>query len=235
MTHRGVRLQSDCGGRSEAARPAKAGHHICVGAVLMLLLAAPPARAQSRAIGVRAFALAADERFAADTTFKSVVGSATQPLWGGGVDVVVHRRFFVDFTVSRMSKSGQRVFLNNGEVFSLGIPLRMSLTPIELAGGYRLPIGRSPRVIPYGAAGVGLYEYSETSDFASAGDDVRTSHAGFLARAGVEFRVTRWLGVSGDAQYTHVPGIFGRGGVSLDANEHDLGGLAGRLRVLVGR
>jgi hypothetical protein len=50
----------------------------------------------------------------------------------------------------------------------------------------------------------------------------------------VEFRVSRWIGISGDAQYTYVPGILGIGGISQDANEKDLGGIAARVRVIVG-
>ena len=41
--------------------------------------------------------------------------------------------------------------------------------------------------------------------------------------------------VSGDAQYTWIRGILGTGGVSLAAEEKDLGGPAGRFRVIVGR
>jgi hypothetical protein len=36
-------------------------------------------------------------------------------------------------------------------------------------------------------------------------------------------------------QYTHVPGIIGSGGVSQDAGESDLGGVAARFRVVFGR
>ena len=46
--------------------------------------------------------------------------------------------------------------------------------------------------------------------------------------------MSRWISISGDAQYTHVTGILGAGGISQDANEKDLGGVAARIRVLVG-
>ena len=51
----------------------------------------------------------------------------------------------------------------------------------------------------------------------------------------MEFRVQKWIGVAVDAQYTHVPGILGTGGVSKDAGETDLGGIAARFKVLIGR
>jgi hypothetical protein len=48
--------------------------------------------------------------------------------------------------------------------------------------------------------------------------------------------VARWVGVAADVQYTHVPGILGgTGTVSQQANENDLGGISGRLKVIVGR
>ena len=53
--------------------------------------------------------------------------------------------------------------------------------------------------------------------------------------AGVAYNVSRWVGVSGDAQYTRVSGIIGTGGVSQQTGDTDLGGIAGRFRVIVGR
>ncbi len=198
------------------------------------LLFAAPAFAQFKDADVRPFVLVADERFAASTTFNAVFGSTTSALWGGGVDVVVRRRYFIDFAVSHMSKSGQRAFMNNGEVFRLGIPLEASLTPLELTAGYRFRL-KTPRVVPYVGAGVGSYGYHETADFAAAGDDVDTRHAGLVLIGGAEVRISKWIGVTGDAQYTHVPGILGQGGLSKDAGEDNLGGVAARLRVILGR
>ena len=201
---------------------------------LATLTAAPLFAQQAPPVSFRPFFLATDERFAAQTTFKAVFGSATAPTWGGGVDVTLGRHVFVDLAISRMSESGQRAFINNGEVFKLGIPLRATLTPVELTAGYRVRRGRW-RIIPYVGAGIGWYKYGETADFAAAGDDVEVRHAGFVVMGGAEFRVTKWIGVTGDAQYTSVSGILGQGGLSKDAGEDDLGGVAVRLRVIVGR
>ena len=57
----------------------------------------------------------------------------------------------------------------------------------------------------------------------------------YLVNGGVEFRVHKWIGLSVDAQYTHVPDILGQGGVSKEAGETDLGGIAARFKVIVGR
>lgn len=185
-------------------------------------------------VSFRPFVLATDERFAAQTTFKAVFGSATESTWGGGVDVTVGRHVFVDLAISRMSQSGQRAFINDGQVFALGIPLHVTLTPVELTAGYRFR-RRHSRIIPYAGAGIGWYQYRETGDFAAAGDGTDVGHAGFVMMGGAEFRITKWIGILGDAQYTRVPGILGQGGLSKDAGESDLGGVAGRVRVMVGK
>jgi outer membrane protein W len=196
-----------------------------------MLLAAAPAHAQ---VDVRPFALLTGERFAASTTFNATLESTRAPFWGGGVDVVVHRRYFIDFAVSRMSASGQRAFINNGEVFKLGIPLRVAVTPVEITGGYRFHAWKS-RVVPYAGIGIGSYSYDETGDFATAGEDTSVRHAGFVMVGGAEVRIRKWIAVTGDAQYTKVPGILGQGGISKDAGDTDLGGVAARLRLVVGR
>jgi opacity protein-like surface antigen len=107
------------------------------------------------------------------------------------------------------------------------------LVPFEVTGGYRYNL--SPAIKPYASAGFGTYHYQETSQFAEAGENIDTRHAGFVLNGGAEFRLHRWVGLALDVQYTHVPGILGAGGVSQQANENDLGGVAGRLKVVVGR
>ena len=52
---------------------------------------------------------------------------------------------------------------------------------------------------------------------------------------GAEIRVSKWVGVAADVQYTRVPGMLGQGGVSQQVGETDLGGMAGRVRVILGR
>jgi outer membrane protein W len=150
------------------------------------------------------------------------------------VDVLVRKRYFLDVAVSHMSRNGERVFVNDGDVFHLGIPLRVSSTPIEITAGYRFR-ARRWRMTPYAGLGFGSYSYRETSDFSTADEDVDVRHVGFIAVGGAEFRVTRWVAVTGDAQYTRVPGILGEGGVSKELNENNFGGLAARLRVVIGR
>jgi len=90
-------------------------------------------------------------------------------------------------------------------------------------------------VRPYAAGGFGSYAYQETSSFADAGEDIDTRHFGYVVNGGAEFRLQRWVGLAVDVQYSHVPGILGNGGVSQQAGESNLGGVAARFKLVVGR
>ena len=206
--------------------------------ILGLAVAAPaaPAAAQARpALSIRPFVMVTDQSFAAIDTFDAAFGKTVFPFFGGGVQVVVHDRFFAEFSASRFRQAGERAYLSGGTAFKLGIPLTATITPFEITGGYRFRLRRLPRVRPYAAAGYGSYAYTETSTFAEAGENVDTTHAGYVVNGGAEFRLHRWVGLAVDVQYSHVPGILGTGGVSKQAGETDLGGVAGRVKLVVGR
>jgi outer membrane protein W len=202
---------------------------------LLALLIARPVYAQT---AFRPFFLFSEERFAAAKSFTATFGSSVQPLFGGGVDVTVRRNVFVELAISRMSKTGQRFFIDDtGTAYGLNIASRVSITPVELSAGYRFRTRRS-RWVPYVAAGVGWYIYHQDDDFSGPSENVDDTHAGFLARGGVEVKVSRWVSVAADAQYTHASGILGQPSKtsgSTVANESDLGGIAARFRVILGK
>jgi opacity protein-like surface antigen len=207
---------------------------------IILLLAglavATPAAAQNPpVVSIRPFVMATAQSFAASDTFDASFGKTVLPFFGAGVQVVVNDGFFVELGVSRFRQTGERAFLSNGTPFKLGIPLTATITPLEITGGYRFKPRQYPRVRPYVAAGFGTYAYQETSSFADAGEDVDTTHAGFVMNGGAEFRVHRSVGLALDVQYSHVPGILGTGGLSQQAGESDLGGVAARMKLVVGR
>ena len=215
---------------------------IAVGVLVLALT--PPLAAQTRTIGggdeaprlsFRPFVMAAGERLAAKNTFEAVFGQAFEPFWGAGLQLALRDGLFVEVSASRFKKAGHRAFRANNQNFSLGIPLTTTLTPFEISGGRRFRLARWPRVIPHVGAGFGSYGYKETSDFSESGENVDTRHAGYLAVAGAELRVHRWVGVGVDAQFTHIAGILGQGGISKDAGEDDLGGIAARVKIMVGR
>ena len=212
--------------------------------ILVLMFSAPlPVAAQTRtsprrnnapAVSFRPFFLVKNEQFAASKTFDAVFGSQLlSPFWGGGLHIDLREGVFVEIAASRFSKTGERVFVSNGQVFPLGLPLKATITPFEVTGGYRVRL--TPRFAPYAGAGVGRYAYSETSTFSDAGEDVEASHAGFIVMVGVEVRAHRWVGIGVDAQFTHVTGIIGADGASKELGDTDLGGTALRVKVLVGR
>jgi opacity protein-like surface antigen len=212
-------------------------------AVLLALSVSTPLAAQSRpapaasddapAISLRAFFMTSGESFAAKQTFNGIFGQSFEPLFGGGLELVQNGTFYLDVGASRFRKTGQRAFRSNGQNYGLGQPLTATITPFEVTGGYRYRM--SPRIVPYAGIGVGSYGYKETSQFSDATENLDTRHAGFLVVGGAEVRLHRWVGISGDVQYTHVTGILGTAGISKDAGENDLGGVALRLKVIVGR
>ena len=183
------------------------------------------------AVAFRPFFLATLQDFAAHETFTAALGAATQPFFGGGVNVAFRKGIFVDLTASRFSKDGQRAFLFNGQIYRLGIPLTATEIPIEVSGGYRFPAWH--RIRPYASGGFGSYSYTETSKFSTSSESVNLRHAGYLVVAGAEVRVTSWVAIAIDVQWTHVPGILGTGGLS-QGTENDLGGIAPRIRIIIG-
>lgn len=202
--------------------------------IAVLALVAPAASAQDEPdLAIRPFVLGTVQGFSAVDSFNAVFGKSYEPFFGGGVQVVFHERFFVELAASRFKQTGERAFISNGQSFQLGIPLTATLTPFEVTAGYRFKV--SPRVRPYIAAGAGTYQYKETSSFNEAGEDVDVRHAGFVVNGGADFRLHPWIRVGADVQYTRVPGILGTAGVSAQASEDDLGGVAARFKLIVGR
>jgi hypothetical protein len=213
-----------------------------------VLLAAAPATSQTRRpfwlapaepkVSIRGYGMIAEQQFAAQTTFDGIFGTTVEPFWGGGGEVAFRDGLYVEVGISRFRQVGQRAFRSpspSAQTFRLNIPLTATITPFEITGGYRFHSLRHPSVIPYLGAGIGWYAYTETSSVSDPGENVDTRHVGELLVGGVEFRVQRWVGLGFDAHYTHIPGILGTGGLSKDASENDLGGVAARFRLIVGR
>jgi hypothetical protein len=113
--------------------------------------------------------------------------------------------------------------------------------PLQLTGGYRFNrrtrTGMPARVVPFVGGGLGWHKLSETSEFATDDENVSSWHVGVHALGGAEARVTRLIGVTGEAQWSAVPGALGdaSSGVSELFDETDLGGLTFRLKIVVGR
>lgn len=197
-----------------------------------VVCAAPHAHAQAR-VGVLAYATFGSRMFAAKDTFKAVSGRDHETLIAGGVDVVnVWKGLFAGVGFSQTKVDGQRVFVNGSDVFPLGIPLRITIRPIDVGAGWRVQRGR---LSPFAGGGATFVSYTEAADFAEAGDDVDERRTGGLVFAGVDYALIRWLSVGGEVRYRTITGILGKGGASQAFNEKDLGGIDVGVRVSVGR
>lgn len=188
---------------------------------------------------IRGFGDFGAERFAAGDTFDATLGSSTGVFFGGGVEVVLPQRLFISARLSHFQKSGERVFVDdNGEVFPLGIDMKVGITPIEVSVGYRFEArGQKRNLIPYLGGGLGWYRYTETSDFADAGEDVSDTFQGYHVLGGVEYRIGRIFGIAGDAQWTTIPNALeGAASSAADAfGESNLGGLGFAVRFVIGK
>jgi hypothetical protein len=129
---------------------------------------------------------------------------------------------------TRARETGSRVFVSGGEVFRLGIPLTMTMTPVEAGGGWRFR-SKSGRLTPYAGVSYLSVGYSEESEGALAGDNTSERFKGQAVFGGAELRIWKWFTAAGEAQYRRVPKALGAGGASKDFNETDLGGFTARV------
>ena len=203
-------------------------------AIGVVLLLAGSARAQSD-VTVRGFADVGSTSFSADRSFEAVLGSAGGPVFGGGVEALLPGRVFVNLRASRFHRTGQRVFTFNDQLFSLGIPVTVTVVPIELTGGYRFDSGAL--LVPYAGAGVGWHRYREKSEFADADENVHDQFTGFHILGGTEVHLARWMGAAFEAEWATVPDALGGSpnSVAREFQESNLGGFTIRGKVIVGR
>jgi opacity protein-like surface antigen len=174
--------------------------------------------------------------FTAAESFEAILGSSSGSVLGGGGEVVLPQKIFVGVRLSRFQAEGERVFVFNGERFALGIPMTVKVTPLLLSAGYRFGSTRSA-VRPYVGGGIGWHKYEETSEFADADENVNETFTGYHMLGGAEFRLSRLLGVAGEAEWATVPDALGQdpGGVSAAFNETNLGGFSVRVKLVVGK
>jgi hypothetical protein len=184
-----------------------------------------------RLIGVLGFGEFGYARFAAQQSFHAVADQSGGGFAGGGAEVRIARRFYANASVNRFSVGGHRVYVDGGEVFALGVPMTVDWTPIAVTAGWRF---QRERMSPYVGAGVGRIHYQERFNFADAGEGVDARFASYHVVGGVEIR-NGWVATAFEVQYSRVPDSLGVGGASAAFHETDLGGITGRIRVLVGR
>ena len=93
--------------------------------------------------------------FTAADSFKAILDTSGGFFYGGGAQVYFGP-IYVDVGVSRFEKTGERAFVFEGDVFRVGIPDRITMTPLVVTAGYRFPA--QARSVPYLGGGVGSAE-----------------------------------------------------------------------------
>jgi hypothetical protein len=91
------------------------------------------------------------------------------------------------------------------------------------------------RWVPYVGGGVGFLSYKETSDFPGGSEDVSETFTSYHLLGGVDFPVSKWIGVGAEGMWRFVPNALEDSPVGKEFGEKDLGGLAFRVLVIVGR
>jgi opacity protein-like surface antigen len=174
------------------------------------------------------------DKLTASESFAAVTGDDAAVSYGAGLQAVnLWRGLFAEAFVERTSLDGERVFVAGRDVFGLGIPIEITMTPIDIVGGWRVTAG--DRFSTYGAAGVSLLTYEETSEFADADENVDERYTGWVVLGGVEVGLARWVHVRGEVRYRRFEDALGAGGASAAFGETQLGGLGAALKIVIGR
>jgi hypothetical protein len=208
---------------------------LAIAGLLAAVFGATSASAQTSGPGVRGYGVFGSTFLTSDRAVEAVGGGDRQLNIGGGVQLVnVWKSVFADLSVSKTRITGERVFIDGDTVYRLGIPLEVTLRPIDVAVGWRAH-GYSRRTSTYIGAGLSHIRYEETSRFAQPGDDVSDGRTGGMVLFGVDVSAVRWLAVGGEMRYRLATGVVGVDGATAAFSEKDLGGLAASLRLVVGR
>jgi hypothetical protein len=180
-----------------------------------------------------------------------IAGRHSKTTFGVGAEVGnLWRGLLAGVTYAPLSLDGQRVFIDEGTVYPLGIPVTIAMKSLDIVGGWRFipksarpapvrsgqPAQRTaPRLVPFVGGGMSLVFYRETSPYAASGEDVSEAASGFVLLGGVDYAVGRWLRVGGEFRYRAINGVLGAGGASQVLGERSLGGYAFAARVSIGR
>ena len=195
-----------------------------------------PSPRPARGIEIGGYGTIGTTTFTATESFDAILGEPSGPIFGGGARVgLPWGGLFVDVGAWRFRGDGERVFVFGDEVIRLGIPVDVTTTSAELSAGWQFRFRRMPKLIPYAAGGLTWLKYRETSEFSTPVEDVDETFGGYHVVGGAEYKITRWVGIAGEASWSTVPDAIGESGVSAAFNETDLGGTTFRLKITIGR
>jgi len=201
------------------------------------LVWAAPASAQSAAstgVDIRLLGHVELQKMTSADTFDAVMGKSSLYGFGGGLEARdVWRQLFLRLSLSRMSKTGERVFVFENQVYGLGIPLKVSMTPIELSVGVRSAPMTSNGLVSYVGAGALFMRYKE-SDTDDPGAAISETYNGFVLLFGVDVPVWKTVAAGAEIDWRRV-NVSNPGG-ALDAfGEKSLGGLTFRVMASIGK
>ena len=208
--------------------------------------AAPKSAAAHQSIGAVVFAAIDLNVFAASKTYQAVFGSSTIPGYGGGADITgLWRDLFVRAAVTRVTKTGSRVFVNGPDVFPLNNePAKLTLTPIEIGAGWRFTlkpskpsktsrVSKPSRLTPYVGAAALIEPYKVDYPTSPDLNESQTFFGGNFF-GGVQYAITKVLIVGGEAQYRLLPNALKSDLASSVANvynESQGGGFTARVTI----
>lgn len=170
--------------------------------------------------------------FTARDSFETILGSTVNSVYGGGGQIVFPNGVFAQASIDRFRKTGTRALVSGNQVFTLEIPNRLTVTSIQMTGGYR--VESSNRIATYFGGGAGWHTLEEASPSVPGAESVSKRSLGYHVLGGAEYPVMRWLWIAGEAQWATVPKALGETGVSAVYGEKDLGGTTFRLKLIVG-
>jgi|SRR5215471_1623682 len=189
------------------------------------------ARAGDPPLGVQAFAAIDFNVFSASKTYDAIFGSSTIPGYGGGADVTgLWKNLFIRFDVTRVTKTGSRVFVDGGQVFNLNQPAKLSLTPIQIGAGWRF-VTKNVKFTPYAGGGVLIQPYRVEYSLSPDLNESETFTGGTIF-GGVDYAISKVLFVGGEGQFRILPNALQSSLASSAANaynETNGGGFTGRI------
>jgi len=157
-----------------------------------------------------------------------VFGTSLGAIVGAGVQLRIRGGLYLEGSASRFEKTGQRVFVADGQVSKLGIPDTIQLIPVTAPS---VPVRASARGHAYLGVGGGQYRYRERSSFAVSSDNTDARPTSFHVVGGVEVR-KKWVATAIEVQYVNVPNGLGTNGAAKAFGEKNLGGVEARAKLL---
>lgn len=190
-----------------------------------------PVRGEGRFMA-RAFGEAGGLLFNARNSFETILGRSVNTVYGVGGQLVFPNGVFAQVGINRVRATGTRALVSGGQVFTLPIANRLTVTPVQATVGYRA--APSHRVVTYVGAGMGWHTLEEDSPSVPGTDIMNSRHVGYHILGGAELPIMRWFGLAGELQWSSVPKALGDTGVSAVYEEKDLGGTTFRVKLMVG-